>query len=124
MSTKEKQAIEYRQKLVEQWSTSKEVRKVADRRHLPASVHNAVKLKREMIEAAKVKEDRRRKHSRKGKEKPKAERKSECSGHWGIESVWSVLGAVGRLASLHRCLLPHLSKAYWLFPAPRPGTPR
>jgi hypothetical protein len=41
-------------------------------------VHNAVKLKREMIEAAKVKEDRRRKHSRKGKEKPKAERKSEC----------------------------------------------
>lgn len=88
MSTKEKQSIEYRQKLVEQWSTSKEVRKVADRRHLPASVHNAVKLKREMIEAAKVKEDRRRKHSRKGKEKPKAERKSES---WLL--MWREIGA-------------------------------
>lgn len=30
-----------------------------------------------MVEAQKVKEDRRRKHSRAGKEKPKAERKSE-----------------------------------------------
>lgn len=29
-----------------------------------------------MVEAMKVKEDRRRKHSRAGKEKPKAERKS------------------------------------------------
>lgn len=69
--------MEYRQKLVEQWSTSKEVRNVAERRHLPASVHNAAQLKRDMIEARKVKEDRRRKHSRAGKEKPKAERKSK-----------------------------------------------
>ena len=30
-----------------------------------------------MIEAQKVKEDRRRSHTRAGKEKPKAERKSE-----------------------------------------------
>ncbi|RSH87615.1 rRNA-processing protein sof1 [Apiotrichum porosum] len=74
-STKERAAMEYRQKLVEQWSTSKEVRNVAERRHLPASVHNAAQLKRDMIEARKVKEDRRRKHSRAGKEKPKAERK-------------------------------------------------
>ncbi|ORY26572.1 WD40-repeat-containing domain protein [Naematelia encephala] len=75
VSTKERQAIEYRQKLVERWASTKDVRAVKDRRHVPASVHNTVKLKREMIEASKVKEDRRRKHSRAGKEKPKAERK-------------------------------------------------
>lgn len=42
-------------------------------------MHNATKLKRDMIEAAKVKEERRRKHSRAGREKPKAERKSASS---------------------------------------------
>lgn len=80
ISTKERQAMEYRQKLVEQWSTEKHVRNIAERRHLPASVHNTAKLKREMVESRKVKEDRRRKHSRAGKEKPKAERKSEGLG--------------------------------------------
>ncbi|BEI95176.1 hypothetical protein CcaverHIS631_0101250 [Cutaneotrichosporon cavernicola] len=75
ISTKERTAMEYRQKLVEQWSSEKHVRQIAERRHLPASVHNTQKLKREMLEARKVKEDRRRKHTRAGKEKPKAERK-------------------------------------------------
>jgi DNA replication protein DnaC len=76
ISTKERQSIEYRQKLVEKWSTSKDVRSVAERRFVPASIHNTTKLKRDMIEAQKVKEDRRRSHTRAGKEKPKAERKS------------------------------------------------
>ncbi|CAD6572531.1 MAG: hypothetical protein TREMPRED_000570 [Tremellales sp. Tagirdzhanova-0007] len=75
VSAKERQAIEYRQKLVDRWSSTKDIRAVKERRHVPSSVHNAVKLKRDMIEAAKVKEERRRKHSRAGKEKPKAERK-------------------------------------------------
>ncbi|RSH85221.1 rRNA-processing protein sof1 [Saitozyma podzolica] len=75
MSTRERQAIEYRQKLVDKWSSSGDVRAVKERRHVPASVHNTVTLKRDMIEAQKVKEDRRRKHTRAGKEKPKAERK-------------------------------------------------
>ena len=77
ISTKERQSIEYRQKLVEKWSTAKEVRSVAERRFVPASIHSTTKLKRDMIEAQKVKEDRRRAHTRAGKEKPKAERKSE-----------------------------------------------
>lgn len=76
VSTKERQAMEYRQKLVDKWSTTKDVRSVAERRFVPASIHNTTKLKRDMIEAQKTKEDRRRKHSRAGKEKPKAERKS------------------------------------------------
>lgn len=70
--------MEYRQKLVDRWSTTKDVRAVKERRHVPISVHNAMKLKRHMVEAAKVKEERRRKNTRAGKEKPKAERKSEC----------------------------------------------
>ena len=81
VSTKERQAIEYRRSLVDRWSSVKDVRSVKDRRHVPESIHNATKLKREMIEARKVKEDRRRKHTRAGKEKPKAERKSE-SRRW------------------------------------------
>jgi len=76
VSTKERQAIEYRKSLVDRWSSVKDVRSVKDRRHVPESIHNATKLKREMLEARNVKEDRRRKHTRAGKEKPKAERKS------------------------------------------------
>jgi WD repeat and SOF domain-containing protein 1 len=77
ISTKERQSLEYRQKLVEKWSTAKDVRSVNERRFVPSSIHNTTKLKRDMIEAQKVKEERRRNHSRAGKEKPKAERKSE-----------------------------------------------
>nr|XP_019051134.1 WD repeat and SOF domain-containing protein 1 [Kwoniella bestiolae CBS 10118]OCF30064.1 WD repeat and SOF domain-containing protein 1 [Kwoniella bestiolae CBS 10118] len=77
VSTKERQSIEHRQKLIERYSAEKGVRSIKDRRHVPQSIHNATKLKREMIESRKVKEDRRREHSRKGREKPKAERKSE-----------------------------------------------
>ncbi|ODO10635.1 hypothetical protein I350_01232 [Cryptococcus amylolentus CBS 6273] len=75
VSTKERQAIEYRQKLVERYSREKGVREVKERRHVPQSIHKATKTKREMIEARNVKEDRRRKHTRAGREKPKAERK-------------------------------------------------
>lgn len=77
VSTKERQAIEYRKSLVDRWSSVKDVRSVKDRRHVPQSIHSATTLKREMLEARNVKEDRRRKHTRAGKEKPKAERKSE-----------------------------------------------
>lgn len=87
VSTKERQAIEYRKSLVDRWSSVKDVRSVKDRRHVPESIHNATKLKRDMIEARNVKEDRRRKHTRAGKEKPKAERKSACTGLWG----WNML---------------------------------
>lgn len=74
--------MEYRQKLVDQWKTDSTVRRVAERRHMPGSVHSAVRLKHEMLEARKVKEDRRRKHTKAGKEKPKPERKSEYDKRW------------------------------------------
>lgn len=51
-----------------------------------------------MIEAQKVKEDRRRAHTRAGKEKPKAERKSEfVLGVW-----WDVADVSQRLSSRSR----------------------
>ena len=44
-------------------------------RHIPKPVYKAAQLKRTMLEAQRVKEERRRKHTRAGESKPKAERK-------------------------------------------------
>ncbi|KAI8968661.1 hypothetical protein BD414DRAFT_395808, partial [Trametes punicea] len=52
-----------------------EVNKIARTRQLPKPVYKAAQLKRTMLEAQRVKEERRRKHSRAGENKPKAERK-------------------------------------------------
>lgn len=44
-------------------------------RHIPKPVYQASKLKGTMLEAKRVKDERRRKHTRAGESKPKAERK-------------------------------------------------
>ena len=44
-------------------------------RHLPKSVYKASKLKHTVLEAQRVKEERRRKHTRAGESNPKPERK-------------------------------------------------
>lgn len=44
-------------------------------RHIPKPVYKAAELKRTMLDAQRVKEERRRKHTRAGDSKPKAERK-------------------------------------------------
>lgn len=44
-------------------------------RHVPKPVYKAAQLKRTVLEARRVKEDRRRKHTRAGESKPKADRK-------------------------------------------------
>jgi WD repeat and SOF domain-containing protein 1 len=49
--------------------------KIIRSRHIPRPVFKAGQLKREMLDAARVKEERRRKHTRAGDSKPKAERK-------------------------------------------------
>ena len=41
-------------------------------RHIPKPVYKAGQLKRTMLEAQRVKEERRRKHTRAGESKPKA----------------------------------------------------
>ena len=45
-------------------------------RHIPKPVYKASQLKRTMLEARRVKEERRRKHTRAGETKPQAERKT------------------------------------------------
>ncbi|KAJ7198773.1 WD40 repeat-like protein [Mycena pura] len=72
---RERAAIEYRESLKMRWKIDPEVGRVVRSRHLPQPVYQASKLKRTMLEAQRVKEDRRRKHTRVGLEKPKAERK-------------------------------------------------
>ncbi|CCL99389.1 uncharacterized protein FIBRA_01407 [Fibroporia radiculosa] len=75
ITARERSAIEYRESLKERWKMDAEVGKVQRSRHIPKPVHKAGQLKRTMLEARRVKEERRRKHSRAGENKPKAERK-------------------------------------------------
>ncbi|KAL1704358.1 WD40-repeat-containing domain protein [Schizophyllum commune] len=75
ITARERAAMEYRDSLKERWKNDKEVNKVIRTRHLPKPVYKAASLKRTMLEARRVKEERRRKHTRAGESKPKAERK-------------------------------------------------
>ncbi|CCA76785.1 hypothetical protein PIIN_10771, partial [Serendipita indica DSM 11827] len=52
-----------------------EIGKVLRSRPTPKAIRTAAQLKRTMLDAAAEKEDRRRKHSRRGETNPKAERK-------------------------------------------------
>ncbi|KAG8847761.1 rRNA-processing protein sof1 [Serendipita sp. 411] len=60
---------------VHRWKYDNEIGKVLRSRPTPKSIKSAARLKRTMEDAAKEKEDRRRKHSRLGETNPKAERK-------------------------------------------------
>ncbi|KAF8802147.1 WD40 repeat-like protein [Phlegmacium glaucopus] len=75
ITARERAAMEYRDSLKERWKVDSEVNRITRTRHLPKSVHQTSKLKRTMLEAQRVKEERRRKHTRKGEVKPKAEKK-------------------------------------------------
>ncbi|PCH36876.1 WD40 repeat-like protein [Wolfiporia cocos MD-104 SS10] len=75
ISSRERAAIEYRDSLKDRWKMDAEIGRVSRSRHLPKPVYKAAQLKRTMLEARRVKEERRRKHSRAGETKPKAERK-------------------------------------------------
>ncbi|KAF8153074.1 WD40-repeat-containing domain protein [Crassisporium funariophilum] len=75
ITARERAAMEYRDSLKERWKVDAEVNRVSRTRHLPKSVHQTSKLKRTMLEAQRVKEERRRKHTRAGESKPKQERK-------------------------------------------------
>ncbi|KAJ3566793.1 hypothetical protein NP233_g6782 [Leucocoprinus birnbaumii] len=75
VTARERAAIEYRSKLKERWSVDSEVSRITRSRHLPKAVRSTDKLKHTMLEARRVKEERRRKHTRAGDSKPKAEKK-------------------------------------------------
>ncbi|KAI0342518.1 WD40 repeat-like protein [Trametopsis cervina] len=75
IDTRERAAMEYRDSLKERWKFDPQVGKISRTRHVPKPVHKAAQLKRTMLDARRVKEERRRKHTRAGEAKPKAERK-------------------------------------------------
>ncbi|TFY72576.1 hypothetical protein EVG20_g442 [Dentipellis fragilis] len=75
ITARERAAIEYRESLKDRWKMDSQVGKVSRSRHIPKPVYKAGELKRTMLEAQRVKEERRRKHTRSGESKPKAERK-------------------------------------------------
>lgn len=101
ITTREKAAMEYRDSLRARWSMDPGVGKVARyvpsffflpsyhesfpddcdwlyscrSRRIPKPVYKASQLKHTMLEAQRVKEERRRKHTRAGEAKPKAEKK-------------------------------------------------
>jgi len=75
LDSRERAAIEYRERLKEKWKTDAHVSKVTRSRHIPKPVYKAAELKRTMLDAQRVKEERRRKHTRAGDSKPKAARK-------------------------------------------------
>lgn len=75
IDARERAAMEYRESLKERWRYDQEIGRIVRRRHIPKPVLKAGELKRTMLEASKVKEDRRRKHTRAGESKPKPERK-------------------------------------------------
>ncbi|GAA5901061.1 uncharacterized protein JCM6883_004738 [Sporobolomyces salmoneus] len=76
---KEQVAREYRTELRNKWGQVAEVSKIERQRYLPKPIHQATKLRREMLDAANNKEENRRKHAPKGIDpellKPKAQRK-------------------------------------------------
>ncbi|KAI0289668.1 WD40 repeat-like protein [Russula brevipes] len=75
VTARERSAIEYRGALKERWKMDAEIGKVQRSRHIPKPVYKAGQLKRTMEEAQRVKEERRRRHTRAGESKPQAERK-------------------------------------------------
>ncbi|EMD36877.1 hypothetical protein CERSUDRAFT_51790 [Gelatoporia subvermispora B] len=75
ITARERAAIEYRDALKDKWKMDAEVGKVSRSRHIPKPVYKAAQLKRTMLDAQRVKEERRRKHTRAGENKPKAEKK-------------------------------------------------
>ncbi|PWN95617.1 WD40 repeat-like protein [Tilletiopsis washingtonensis] len=80
-SGRERAALEYRQRLKDKWGSTGDVRKIERQRNIPKQITGASKLKRTMLEAERVKEERRRKHTKAGSSKPKAARKAAILAH-------------------------------------------
>ncbi|TFK29443.1 snoRNA binding protein [Coprinopsis marcescibilis] len=82
ITARERAAMEYRESLMKRWSVDKDVSRIMrfvvflsyQTRHVPKSIKTAGELKHTMLEARRVKEDRRRKHTRAGESKPVAEK--------------------------------------------------
>ena len=76
VNARERASREYAQALRKRWHTVGDVAKIERQRHVPKPIRTAQKLSHTMTEARRVKNDRRRKHTKSGAKKPTAARKS------------------------------------------------
>jgi len=76
VSARERASREYSKALRKRWNSVGDVARIERQRHVPKPIRNAQKLNHTMGEARRVKEERRRKHTRRGSSKPTAARKS------------------------------------------------
>lgn len=75
-SGKERAMREYGEKLINRWKKTGDVERISKQRNVPKAVKGAQKVKRSMLDAERVKDERRRKHTRLGESKPKPARQS------------------------------------------------
>ncbi|CCU97714.1 unnamed protein product [Malassezia sympodialis ATCC 42132] len=75
VNARERASREYAQALRARWNSVGDVAKIERQRHVPKPIRTAQKLQHTMTEARRVKEDRRRRHTKSGTKKPKAARK-------------------------------------------------
>ncbi|CRG98163.1 40S ribosomal processing protein, putative [Plasmodium gallinaceum] len=75
LSNKEKQAINYRNKLKEKYASLKEIKRIREHHHVPALIKSLSDKKKIMLEAKKRKEKNKIKHSKNPDELPIPEKK-------------------------------------------------
>ncbi|GAW79271.1 ribosomal processing protein [Plasmodium gonderi] len=75
LSHKEKQAINYRNKLKEKYASLKEIKRIRNHHHVPALIKSMSDKKKVMLEARKRKENNRIKHSKNPDQLPLPEKK-------------------------------------------------
>lgn len=76
VSGRERASRDYAAALRHRWHTVGDVARIERQRHVPKVIRNEQKLRHTMAEARRVKEDRRRAHTKRGTKKPKAARKT------------------------------------------------
>ena len=73
-SARQREALEYNEKLVERYAHMPEIRRIARHRHIPKVVKKAGEIKAEELKAIKRREENERKHTKKQHRKRRNER--------------------------------------------------
>ena len=73
-SARQREALEYNEKLVERYAHMPEIRRIARHRHIPKVVKKAGEIKSEELKAIKRREENERKHTKKQYRKRRPER--------------------------------------------------
>jgi WD repeat and SOF domain-containing protein 1 len=73
-SARQREALEYNEKLVERYAHMPEIRRIARHRHIPKVVKKAAEIKSEELKAIKRREENERKHTKKQHRKRRNER--------------------------------------------------